>query len=312
LKPDTKRWLTYFANKKILITGASGFIGSYLFNRLSECAEVHGTSRTKKDSNKDNQHWWQGTFDTIESSRELFQTIKPDIVFHLAGEVTAANELKYVLPTYHSLLTSTINLLTTAVETGCERVILTGSSTEPLSEDPIPNSPYAAAKWATTGYGHFFYRTYGLPVVIVRPFMGYGPGQPVYKLIPQVIKSLLNDESPKMSQGLWETDWIYIEDMIEGFLAAASLESPTGRVLDLGTGIITSVKGVVEKIVEIMRPKVKPLYGTLPDRANEHTRKADIEYSMSLLGWSATTSLEEGLIKTIDWYKQEIYDKGLR
>lgn len=305
----TGRELDQLSGKRVLITGANGFIGYNLTNRLCEIgAHVHGTSRSYQISKRKNLTWWQGSMDNLETAQKLLKKIKPDIIFHMSGEVTAANGLNYVLPTYHSLLTSTVNLLTLGTEIGCERIILTGSSTEPLDDSPYPNSPYAAAKWATTAYGHLFQRTFNTPVTIVRPFMGYGPGQPKGKLIPHVIMSLLRNESPRLSQGLWVTDWVYIEDTIEGLLKAAIVSNPESKVIDLGSGVLTSVREIVEKIVDIIKPDVLPVFGALPDRHDEHTRVADTAYTLEKLNWKAVTNLEDGLQKTVQWYVDNYAD----
>ncbi|HYG40707.1 MAG TPA: NAD-dependent epimerase/dehydratase family protein [Cytophagales bacterium] len=301
---DIKQSFDQLAGKSVLITGASGFIGYNLTTRLCDMgAYVHGTSRSDQISARENLKWWRGNFEDYETAKRLIREIKPDFIFHLAGAVTAANSLDLVLPTYHSLLTSTVNILTLATEIGCERIILTGSSTEPLDENPYPNSPYAAAKWATSAYGHLFQEIYKAPVIIVRPFMGYGPGQPIGKLIPHVILSLLKNESPRLSQGLWLTDWVYIDDTVDGILASAVEGSPGGKTIDLGSGVLTSVRQIVEKIVEIIEPEISPLFGALPDRHEEHTRVADTKYAFEKLNWKAKVSLEEGLRKTVQWYR---------
>jgi UDP-glucose 4-epimerase len=301
-----KNSLSHLASKKILITGASGFIGFHLSRRLCEIgAVVYGTSRIPQAKDSGNLIWLQGSFDVFETAKNLIKQIQPDMIFHLAGDVTASNEIGRVLPTFHSLLTSTVNLLVAAQELGCERIILTGSSTEPLDDKPYPNSPYAAAKWGTRAYGQMFKHIYNSPVIVVRPFMGYGPYQPKQKLIPHVILSLLRGDSPKLTNGLWLTDWIYIEDMVEGILTASITPNIEGQAIDLGTGILTSVREIIEKIVEIMKPSGKPLFGALPDRHEEHTRLADTEYTFGKTGWRARTSLEEGLKKGIDYYVKE-------
>ncbi len=290
------------SGKKILITGAKGFIGSHLVNELSEAnAEVHATSRISMENTR-HISWWQGTMQDESFATALFSEVKPDIVFHLAGDVTAANSVSHVLTTYHSLLTSTINIMTLADKYQCERVVLTGSGTEPVDENPVPNSPYSAAKWATTMYGKLFCNLYKLPVVLIRPFMGYGPGQPVGKIIPFVINSFINNKAPLLSNGYWVTDWIYIKDMVQGILAAGTAENCTGIPLDLGTGALTSVRQIIEKITDIMMPVNKPVFGALPDRHVEHTRMANTELAFQKMNWKATTSLEEGLQQTINWF----------
>ena len=108
-----------------------------------------------------------------------------------------------VLPAYRSLLTSTVNLLVAGTEIGCRRIVLSGSFTEPVPgrTNPNPSSPYAAAKWAASGYGRMFHSLFQTPVVILRPFMVYGPAQAPSKLIPSVISSLLSGNSPRISSG---------------------------------------------------------------------------------------------------------------
>ena len=179
-----------------MVTGASGFLGSHLCRGLRQAgAEIHVTSR-RGHNEIDTDNWWQGDMTDITTVRHIVQKIKPEVIFHLSGLVTAASSLDLVLPTLHSLLVSTVNLLTVASEVGCGRVVLAASLTEPIPDntEATPTSPYAAAKWAGSAYGRMFCQLYGLPVAIVRPFMTYGPGQDSRKLIPYVTLSLLREE----------------------------------------------------------------------------------------------------------------------
>jgi UDP-glucose 4-epimerase len=301
-----------FSSKKVLITGASGFIGNHLAHKLIHYnAEVHGTSRFLQKSKKKNIQWWQASFEHLDDAKKIFKQIKPDYIFHLSGEVTAASDPKYIIPTYHSLLTSTVNLLTVALDGDCRKIVLAGSATEPPENDPVPSSPYSAAKWAVNFYGNLFQRNYGLPVSIVRPFMGYGPSQSKNKLIPHAILSLLKGEDVPLTSGNWVMDWIYIDDLIDGILAAATTERQSEKAFDLGSGSLTSVRGVVEKITEILQPTGRPLFGALPDRPMERCRIADLHYTSEYLSWQPKTSLEEGLQKTIKWYKTKLFEAKL-
>jgi nucleoside-diphosphate-sugar epimerase len=202
-----KRW----PNLRILITGGSGFIGHHLCRRLcDEGCEVHATSRVEHRITQSGPIWWQADTADLSTTRQLFASVKPDIVYHLAGSVGANPSIDLVLPTYQSLLTSTINVLISATEVGCNRIILCGSFTEPLrGGDPTPWSPYAAAKWAAAGYGRMFHNLFEAPVVILQPFMVYGPVQAPTKLIPAVTLSLLRGEAPKLSSGRRRADWVY-------------------------------------------------------------------------------------------------------
>jgi UDP-glucose 4-epimerase len=159
---------------KVLVTGGGGFLGSHLCRRLrDQGCEVHGTSRLDRTDTRNGPTWWKTDMADVSAVRHLLAAVKPDIVYHLAGSVGASPDFDLVAPAYHSLLTSTVNLLIAGTEIGCRRIVLAGSLTEPVPEstNPTPASPYAAAKWAASGYGRMFHSLFQTPVVILRPFM---------------------------------------------------------------------------------------------------------------------------------------------
>jgi nucleoside-diphosphate-sugar epimerase len=226
------------------------------------------------------------------------------VVYHLAGAAGAKPDLELVLPTLEGLVVSAVNVLVAGTEVACRRIVLTGSLTEPAGGEhaPIPSSPYAAAKWTSSAYARMFHLLYRTPTVVLTPFMTFGPGQEQSKLIPSVIRSLLSREAPRLSSGVWEVDWIFIEDVVEAFLASAMVPKIEGACVDVGTGIKRSVRSVVEQIAFLMGNQPRPLFGVLPDRPSEPVRSADTVYACQRLKWQAQTSLEEGLRQTIAWY----------
>jgi nucleoside-diphosphate-sugar epimerase len=135
--------------------------------------------------------------------------------------------------------------------------------------------------------------------------MAYGPGQDSKKLIPSVVVTLLNGEAPKLSSGRLEADWVYIDDVIEGFLQAALAPGIDGETIDLGSGTLTSVRAVVECLATMISSEAKPLFGALPDRPFEQVRLADTAGALAKIGWKATTFLEQGLQQTVDWYREQ-------
>ena len=298
-----------FGDNKILVTGASGFIGSHLCRRLCKSgAEVHGISRHKRNSSENGLHWWQGDLTDISTVRKLLNTLKPDLIFHLATHGAGARDLELVLPTFQNGLVTTVNLLNVATEFGFSRLILPSSLEEPdMGNGNIaPSSPYAAAKWASSTYARMFHELYKAPIVILRIFMTYGPGQPLNKIIPYVILSLLQGQSPKLSSGQRQVDWVYIDDVVNGLLTAAHVEDAEGSTIDLGSGELVQIRTVVEKIVNLIDPEIKPLFGALPDRPLEQVRVAETVKSNALIGWKPVVSLEEGLKRTVNWYKERV------
>jgi nucleoside-diphosphate-sugar epimerase len=121
-----------------------------------------------------------------------------------------------------------------------------------------------------------------------------------------VILSALGGEPPRVSSGQWEADWIYIDDVVDGFLAAGCTPGTEGLTIDLGSGALTSVRAVVQKIIELTDHKVQAIFGAHRDRPFEQVRVADTELAHAVLGWKATTSLAEGLARTVDWLRRKM------
>jgi len=296
--------------KRILVTGASGFIGAHLCRRLcQEGAEVHAVYRTQPPAPVERQHLWRADLAVIDSVKKIIGKIQPEIVFHLASHVKGAPGLEHVLPTFHSNLQSTVNLLTVAAETTCPRVVLTGSLAEPEigQGEQFPAAPYAAAKWACTGYARMFHALYGLPTVIARVFMVYGPAQlDLTKLVPYVILSLLKGSSPKITSGHRLLDWIYVSDVVNGYLALAEDPNVVGTSVELGSGSLISIREIVERIANEVDNGIRPEFGALPDRPLEPKRIARIADTFARIRWKPEVTLSEGLKLTVAWYRREL------
>jgi nucleoside-diphosphate-sugar epimerase len=271
-----------------------------------EGAEVHATSRSAVEPASSGVRWWQTDLLDLPSLRSVLRGVRPDFVFHLSGHVSAAPQIEHVLPTYHGLLTSTVNLLTLlSSEVACSRIVLTGSLTEPLPGqlDTPPSSPYAAAKWAAGAYGRMVHLVYRTPVVIARPFMGYGPRQHPSKVVPYAISALAQGQSPSFGSGTWAADWIYIDDVIEGIVRVATVPGIEGATLDLGGGTLTPLRDVIQRIVHLMGTSVQPRFGIRPDRLGEVVRVADVTATCERLGWRPGISLDQGLAMTVRWFE---------
>src|SRR5262245_25715529 len=289
-----------------LVTGGAGFIGSHLCARLASAGiEVHSASRRQLSPTSLFRHW-QVDLSDADATLECVASARPDFIFHLASHVKGAPDLEQVLPTFRGNLQSTVNLLTAAARLGCHRFIMTSSFMEPAAESvgSTPTSPYAAAKWASAGYLRMFRALYGLPVVAARVFMVYGPGQQDdTKLVPYTIKSLLSGVPPRITSGRRLVDWVFVDDVVEGFLRLALRSDVEGLTVDLGSGSMIATSDLVAMICRLMGTDLRPQIGALPDRPLEPTGAADVAATHKLLGWAPGTSLEAGLLRTIASYR---------
>ena len=306
---DMTELANQIAGSSVLVTGASGFIGAHVCQRLLAChARVHAVSREPHRSHSEHLQWWQADLTDMAAVRGVFEAVRPEIAFHLASYVVGARDLGVVIPTFYDNLASTVHLLTAATEARCRRIVLASSSEEPqnLNDATFPCSPYAAAKLASSMYGRMFYQLFQTPVVMPRIFMTYGPNQKdLQKLVPFVVIQLLRGEAPKLSSGRRKADWIYIDDVVEGLLRAAVTPGLEGCIFDLGSGSLASVREIVEQIVEIVGGGTKPAFGALSDRPFEQERPANTSFLSNKLEYLPGTSLRQGLEATVAWYRRQ-------
>jgi UDP-glucose 4-epimerase len=148
-----------------------------------------------------------------------------------------------------------------------------------------------------------FASLYGTPVTTARTFMVYGPDQPDRtKLVPYTITALLRGEAPQLTSGQRLVDWVYVDDVVDALVTLAASPEAVGRVLDVGSGRLHSVRHVVETIAGIVGAGVAPRFGDLADRPAEVERVADVAEAARVCGWAPATALEEGLKRTVAWY----------
>ncbi len=296
--------------KRVLVTGASGFIGHHLCRRLTASgSSVFGVSRNLSAQCVSGIQWIQCDLSKVDAVERMLEKVQPQLIYHLASAVTGSRALEIVAPTFEANLLSTINLMLGATRIGGAKVVLAGSMEEPRTDenDAVPCSPYAAAKWAATLYGRMFSALYDLPVVTLRLFMVYGPEQrDSAKLVPFVVKSLLRGDAPRLTSGRRMIDWIYVDDVVDGLLTAATTRAAIGRSIDIGSGVRVSVRAIVEKITDIVASGVKPMFGAIPDRPFDTEFCADLTVARNILNWSPQIGLDEGLRRTVDRYRGQL------
>ena len=294
---------------RILITGASGFIGGQLVERWRrDGAEVHAVSRRRREP-VDGVRWHRADLSSGDGADQVVAAARPTLIYHLASAVTGSRDIATVRPTFRDNLQSAVNLLLAAAPVGC-RVVLAGSLEEPDSVDEPPPSPYAAAKAASGAYARMFHALYHLPVVTARLFMVYGPGQrDVRKLVPYVTLALLGNRAPQLATGRRLVDWIYIDDVVEGLVALGSRPGIEGRHIDLGSGRLMSIRSVVELLARAVPEAPAPVFGALPERPLEVERRADLAATRHAIDWAPQVALEDGLARTVAWYRQHIAEQ---
>jgi nucleoside-diphosphate-sugar epimerase len=301
--------LNSLSGRRLLVTGASGFIGARLCRRALEAgAVVHAVSRGPQQD-AGGVRWELADLTEEAVVRDLVRRVQPDQVLHLASEVGGGRDLQLVLPMLHANLLTAVNLMVACAEAGGPRVVLAGSMEEPDMGDPdaVAQSPYAVAKWGALAYARHFQALHQLPVVHLRVFMVYGPGQlDLRKLVPYVTVSLLRGDAPKLTSGARAVDWIYVDDVVDAFLRAAVVPGAEGRSLDIGSGELVTARSLVVRLREEVGGDVEPAFGAVADRALERVRAADPAAAAEALGWRPRTALGDGLASTVDFYRSHL------
>ena len=291
--------------RRALVTGAAGFLGAHLVARLlRDGVDVHGVSRLERSTPAD-VRWHRSAFADAAEVDHVLRSAQPDVIFHLGGDVTSSFGLDRVGTTFASLLASTVHLLTSATRLGVERVVLAGSYTEPDARGLPAPSPYAAAKAGASLYAQTFHALYRTPVVVARIFMSYGPGQRAARLVPHVIASLLTGRAPRLSNGDHAADWVYADDVVEGIVRCAQLPALAGETVELGTGRLTTVREVAERIARLLDARAPLKFGARPPGPHPVRPAADVDRTHALLAWHPTTTLDDGLGRTIAWYRRQ-------
>jgi UDP-glucose 4-epimerase len=308
--------------KRVLVTGASGFLGSYVVRRLvADGARVYGVSSSVSSSTPERL---VGVIDSIElleanlrdasSLADVVHTAQPELVIHQAAFTHVGKSFSRIDENIQTNIQGTVNLLL-ALDGHYERFVYIGSgdvygdAPVPFHEDgPVrPASPYAVSKYAAERFCRMFEKAYGWPIVCLRPFNVYGPQQSADRIIPELIISALGGRDLKMTEGNQTREFIYVDDVVDVFARALTQPGIEGEVINVSRGEEVSIRQMAQTVLDLMGNPVKALFGALPYRPTEIWRMfGDNTKARELLGWTPTTSLTDGLNKTIAWYtKQE-------
>jgi NAD dependent epimerase/dehydratase len=327
-------------NKTVLITGADGFIGSHLTELLVQSGY---NVRAFVYYNSFNSNGWLDTL-TVEtkSKIEIFSgdirdpngireaMIGIDIVFHLAALI--AIPFSYHSPDSYidTNVKGTLNILQAARDSKVKRILITSTSEVygtaqfvPITElhPKQPQSPYSASKIGADAIADSFYRSFNLPITIVRPFNTYGPRQSARAVIPTIISQLLNgSEEIKLGDISPTRDLLFVKDTVSGFLKIAQCNELIGQEVNIATQSEITIGNLALNLINNINPKAKIITDSVrlrPEKSEVFRLFGSNEKLKSYTDWKQEYSLEKGLKETIDWfskvenlkqYKSDIYN----
>lgn len=315
------------SDRRVLVTGATGFIGSHLVRRLVEQgADVHALtsavssvypSRLLDLQPRITLH--EGNLTDRSAMDAVVERACPSHVFHLGAYTHVGKSWRRVDECIQANVQGTVNLLQALDGTGYERFVYTGTSEiygdidVPFREDAVVNpiSPYSVSKYAGERYCRMFHQGYGWPIVMVRPFNAYGPWQTPDRVIPEIIGRAVRGEELKMTQGKQTREFNYVEDLVDGFLLLGTVKGIEGELFNLGCGEEVSMRDLATTILDLMGNPIEAKLGALADRPTEIWRMfCDSTKARELLGWTPKHTLAEGLAETIEWYRGELAPGG--
>ena len=287
--------------KRVLVIGDTGFLGSWMVKRMRDYgAEVLGASRQAVQLEISSHV----QFDACDYNAfdRLLTLFHPDYIVHLTSESAGGRGIELVERHLKNDVIASVNCLVASQRRGISRVLLTTSMEEPLA-DEAPVSPYAASKHVVGIYGKMFGEVYGMDVRLVRPMVTYGGGQKVTKIVPSVILDFLAGKHVALKSPHRGIDWIYIDDTVDGLIAALVAPSRHKQPIDIGSGRLVTVKEFVTEIACQLGAEAYLSFEGISDRGREMVRSANADETYNLLGWRSRVSIPEGVRATIAWYK---------
>lgn len=313
-----------FGDRTVVVTGAGGFIGSSLVERLvTEGTRVRAlvryTSRGERgclaDLSKDVIDQVDIRYGDVRDFDAVRDVVRgAHAVFHLAALIGIPYSYEHPQDVIDTNVMGTSNVLLAAKEFDTlERIVLTSTSEVygsalrvPIDEDhPLQaQSPYSATKIAADALGTSFHRSFGMPISIVRPFNAYGPRQSARAVIPTIISQALAGATLQLGTLDTTRDFTFVEDTARGFVAVAGSDAAVGQIVNVGSGVEVRIGDIVSKVGEIVG---RDLTVHEDDRrvrpsASEVSRLlSDSSKALRLTGWRAEVPLEDGLQRTCQW-----------
>jgi NAD dependent epimerase/dehydratase len=315
-----------WTRKKVVVTGAGGFIGSHLVEALvKEGASVTAVVRYNSNSlignlgflDRNSRDAVKIAAGNIEDSDFMYNTIKrQDIVLHLAALIAIPYSYEAPRSYIRTNVEGTLNVLEAARRYDVDRVVHTSTSEVygtalrvPIGEDhPLQGqSPYSASKIGADKLAESYHRSFGTPVMTLRPFNTFGPRQSARAFIPTIISQALARGEVRLGSLTPERDMTFVSDTVAGFMAAAVTPGIEGTTINLGTGETHSVGWFAERLLTLMNlsaPVVQEKERMRPEQSEVRKLVSDNALARELMGWRPKVTLDDGLRQTIDFVKE--------
>jgi UDP-glucose 4-epimerase len=311
----------FSAMRKFLVTGGAGFIGSHIAEALVERGETVRVLDNLSTGNVENLAAFREQLDFVKGDlldaellREMVEGV--DCIFHEAALASVPRSVEAPLDTNAACVTGTVALLDAARKAGVRRVVYAASSSaygdQPTSSKretdlPAPISPYGAAKLAAEYYCQAFWATYGLETVAIRYFNVFGPrqdpGSPYSAVIPLFITAMLQGRRPVVyGDGRQSRDFTYVANVVQANLLAADAAGVAGQTLNAANGRSTDLRTLIGALNELLGTDVQPIHEP-PRPGDVRESLADITRARKLLGYEPQIGFEEGLRRSIDYYR---------
>ena len=314
--------------RKVLVTGAGGFIGSALTERLvRDGADVRAFVRY----NSRNEHGWlEDSGAEVRSALEVVAGDLKDpeavrravagceVVFHLGALIAIPYSYVHPLDFVQTNVVGTAHVLDACRDLGVERLVHTSTSEVygnaehfPIDESQpaVARSPYAASKVGADQLALSYFGSFELPVTIARPFNTYGPRQSARAIVGALVAQFLSGSAVKLGSLHPTRDLTYVDDTVDGFVRLATAEGAVGQVVNLGSGREISIGDLAEKVrrlADAQAPLEQDAARVRPAGSEVLRLCADRGRAGALLGWEPRVSLEEGLRRTIAWFEKHL------
>lgn len=317
----------FWKNKRVLVTGGNGFIGSHLVGKLvKNGAIVFVLENLKKPKSLKKKklvyHPVRSLVGDISDEKfidNIFKKNNFDLCFHLAAQPLVAMGSQSPLSTFRVNIMGTVNILESSRRYRLKGVVLAstthvyGENKTPFLEEyfPRPSQTYETSKVCADIIAQTYAKHYKLPIAIGRFVNIYGPGDLNERIVPRTIKLILNNQAPEIFNDKVTRDYLYIDDAINGYLILGEkMKELIGKnsniIYNFGTGKHYTTKELVNIIISLMRSKINPI---IKKGVREHEivgQYVSIKKAKNNLNWSPKYSLEKGLQETISWYEKNI------